>query len=67
MHGWTALCCITAAFIVICITLAFCYTGADPLLAKVMRQQHPPMQVKKPDEESTGGTPTTGSDVVITH
>ncbi|KAF9229686.1 MFS general substrate transporter [Gyrodon lividus] len=37
-HGWTALCCITAALIVLCIVLAFCYTGADPLLAKVMRQ-----------------------------
>ncbi|OAX43593.1 MFS general substrate transporter [Rhizopogon vinicolor AM-OR11-026] len=51
-HGWTAVCCITAALIVICITLAFCYTGADPLLAKIMRQQYP-LVVKKPDEEST--------------
>ncbi|KAF8550301.1 MFS general substrate transporter [Imleria badia] len=39
-HGWTALCCITAGLITICIALAFCYTGDDPLLAKMMRQQN---------------------------
>ncbi|KAJ8594895.1 MFS general substrate transporter [Rhizopogon salebrosus TDB-379] len=55
-HGWTALCCITSAFIVICITLAFCYTGADPLLSKILHQQHPPNLVKKPDEESSAGS-----------
>jgi len=37
-HGWTAVCCITAALIMLCIMLAFCYTGTDPLLSKVMRQ-----------------------------
>ncbi|KAI6045153.1 MFS general substrate transporter [Pisolithus marmoratus] len=36
--GWTALCVITAALIVLCIMLAFCYTGPDPLLSKVFRQ-----------------------------
>ncbi|KAG8220121.1 major facilitator superfamily domain-containing protein [Butyriboletus roseoflavus] len=39
-HGWTALCCITAALIIVCIMLAFCYTGDDPLLSKMMRQQN---------------------------
>ncbi|KAH7914452.1 major facilitator superfamily domain-containing protein [Hygrophoropsis aurantiaca] len=56
-HGWTAVCCITAALIVICILLAFCYTGADPLLAKVLRQYHLPVpemmhKVPKADSDS---------------
>ncbi|KAH7929365.1 MFS general substrate transporter [Leucogyrophana mollusca] len=55
-HGWTAVCCITAALIVICILLAFCYTGADPLLAKVLRQYNLPMpelhRAKKTDSDS---------------
>ncbi|KAG0697793.1 major facilitator superfamily domain-containing protein [Suillus ampliporus] len=54
-HGWTAVCCITAALIVICVTLAFCYTGADPLLSKVLRQHYPLDPIhKRPDEESSG-------------
>ncbi|KAG1769646.1 major facilitator superfamily domain-containing protein [Suillus occidentalis] len=53
-HGWTALCCITAALIVICVTLAFCYTGANPLLAKVLRHHYPVYAIRKnPDEESS--------------
>ncbi|KAG6371621.1 MFS general substrate transporter [Boletus reticuloceps] len=38
-HGWIILCCITATLIMTCILLAFCYTGDDPLLSKMMRQQ----------------------------
>ncbi|KAF8446288.1 MFS general substrate transporter [Boletus edulis BED1] len=38
-HGWIILCCITATLIMMCILLAFCYTGDDPLLSKMMRQQ----------------------------
>lgn len=34
-HGWTVLCCITAAVIMICLVLAFCYTGPEPLLSKL--------------------------------
>jgi hypothetical protein len=64
-HGWTAVCCITAALIVICIIFAFCFTGADPLLAKVMRQQHPPQQVKRLDEESNIAGRVNRSDVII--
>lgn len=53
-HGWTALCCITSALIVICVTLAFCYTGADPLLAKFLRHYYPIDSIRKnPDEESS--------------
>lgn len=53
-HGWTALCCITAALIVICVTLAFCYTGANPLLVKVLRHHYPIYAIRKnPDEESS--------------
>ncbi|KAG1716792.1 hypothetical protein ID866_390 [Astraeus odoratus] len=37
-HGWTALCLITAALILICVALAFCYTGSDPLLSKAIRR-----------------------------
>jgi len=64
-HGWTAVCCITAALIVICIIFAFSFTGADPLLAKVMRQQHPPQQVKKLDEESNIAGRVNHTDVII--
>lgn len=54
-HGWTAVCCITAALIVICVTLAFCYTGADPLLSKILRHHYPLDPIhKRPDEESSG-------------
>ncbi|EGO02763.1 hypothetical protein SERLA73DRAFT_176125 [Serpula lacrymans var. lacrymans S7.3] len=40
-HGWTAVCSVTAALIVLCVMLAFCYTGADPLLNRFMRQYYP--------------------------
>ncbi|KIJ68771.1 hypothetical protein HYDPIDRAFT_107017 [Hydnomerulius pinastri MD-312] len=57
-HGWTAVCCITAALIVVCIMLAFCYTGADPLLVKVLRQYNLSqveleMKPKDPAKEQT--------------
>ncbi|KAG1749671.1 major facilitator superfamily domain-containing protein [Suillus paluster] len=64
-HGWTAVCCITAALIVICITLAFCYTGADPLLAKVLRHHYPLDPIgKKQDEESSSDENTSRTCIV---
>ncbi|KAI6005059.1 MFS general substrate transporter [Pisolithus orientalis] len=36
-RGWVAICVITVALIMMCIILAFCYTGPDPLLSKVFR------------------------------
>ncbi|KAG2045226.1 major facilitator superfamily domain-containing protein [Suillus americanus] len=64
-HGWTALCCITSALIVICVTLAFCYTGADPLLAKVLRHHYPIDSIRKnPDEESSSTDNTSRTHIV---
>ncbi|KAG2345268.1 MFS general substrate transporter [Suillus weaverae] len=67
-HGWTALCCITAVLIVICITLGFCYTGANPLLSKVLRHQmhHYPIDSirKNPDEESSSTDNTSRTHIV---
>ncbi|KAI9572634.1 MFS general substrate transporter [Boletus coccyginus] len=54
-HGWTALCCMTVTLIMLCIMLAFCYTGDDPLLSKMMRQQNWPQAPveMKPLERAT--------------
>lgn len=37
-HGWTTICAITVTLIMLCIMLAFCFTGPEPLLSKVFRQ-----------------------------
>ncbi|KAG2160104.1 major facilitator superfamily domain-containing protein [Suillus bovinus] len=64
-HGWTALCCITSALIVICITLAFCYTGVDPLLAKFMRHYYPIDSLRKKPDEETNSTDNTSRTHII--
>ncbi|KAG1841315.1 major facilitator superfamily domain-containing protein [Suillus subalutaceus] len=64
-HGWTVLCCITSALILVCITLAFCYTGVDPLLAKVLRHYYPIDSIRKnPDEESNSADNTSRTHIV---
>ncbi|KAI6136941.1 MFS general substrate transporter [Pisolithus sp. B1] len=41
-HGWTTICAITVTLIMLCIILAFCYTGPEPLLSKVFRHHVAP-------------------------
>ncbi|KAK7064675.1 major facilitator superfamily domain-containing protein [Favolaschia claudopus] len=36
-HGWLAIMLLSAALLAVCLALIFCYTGDDPLLAKLMR------------------------------
>ncbi|KAJ7604899.1 MFS general substrate transporter [Mycena polygramma] len=36
--GWLAISLLSAGFLFICLVLAFCYTGDDPILAKLMRR-----------------------------
>ncbi|KAI6134157.1 MFS general substrate transporter [Pisolithus croceorrhizus] len=41
-HGWMTICAITVTLIMLCIILAFCYTGPEPLLSKVFRHHVAP-------------------------
>ncbi|EIW86381.1 MFS general substrate transporter [Coniophora puteana RWD-64-598 SS2] len=50
-YGWTAVCSITAALIIICILLAFAFTGADPLLAKFLREVQHAYQDPRPAKQ----------------
>ncbi|KAG1908464.1 MFS general substrate transporter [Suillus fuscotomentosus] len=64
-HGWTALCCITSALILVCVTLAFCYTGDDPLLAKVLRHYYPIDSIRKHSDEESNSTGNTSRTHIV--
>ncbi|KAI6133361.1 MFS general substrate transporter [Pisolithus croceorrhizus] len=62
-HGWTTICAITVTLIMLCILLAFCYTGPEPLLSKVFRHHVvskdlaaslPKKQTSRPHESRSG-------------